>query len=498
MKIRSAVRFRWLVPLLLVALSAPGATHRLLILHTNDVHDHVRAGENGLGGLPYVAGCIAAERAGRDNVLVLDAGDVTEKGDLVAFRTHGVMTYEALRRIGYDGVALGNHDFDDLPPVRLREFEEALGQGLLCLNVLRPDGAARFTPSRLLERGGLKIGLIGLIVPRAPAQGGLDFAASGRALAAEAARLRAAGAQLLVAVCHESVPKCADWARAAPEVQVFVSGHSHQVLQTPVVVPETGAVIVQAGSYARWVGRLELEFDAAAGKVVRHEGRLVPMQHARVAADAAMLTWVQQRERELAPEAADLVFRNPAEIDGFAVARLAAEALRLAAGADVGFCHPYQIIRNILPAGPIDVNAVFKTGGHRAHDTIIVELTGAQIAAYADALENVQREPPEWAGFCRWRDATTAGGPSRTDLDAQRRYSVVMAKLEWETRYQRLAEKIRGRDPTHPLAAGDIPVVPSPTTFTKAVCDYITAIVTEGGTVQDRIAGLDRSRSTPP
>ncbi|HEY5553189.1 MAG TPA: metallophosphoesterase, partial [Opitutaceae bacterium] len=76
-------------------------TASLLILHTNDIHDHVRAGDGGLGGLPYVAGYIRQVRSERDDVLVLDAGDVAEKGDLVAHRTHSKMTYELLRRIGY-------------------------------------------------------------------------------------------------------------------------------------------------------------------------------------------------------------------------------------------------------------------------------------------------------------------------------------------------------------------------------------------------------------
>lgn len=487
-------RFVGLVLLLAASVAFCAEPVRLVLLHTNDLHDHVRVGENGRGGLPYVSGYVRQVRAAEPAVLLVDAGDVTEKGDLVAFRTHGLMTYEAMRRIGYDGVALGNHDFDDLPQARLREFEEALGQGILCLNVRTPDGSPLLTPSRLIERGGLTIGLVGLIVPRKPDQGGMDFAESGRALAAETARLRAAGAQLVVAVCHESAPRCADWSRLAPGVNVFVSGHSHQAIAEPVVVPETGALVVQAGSYARWVGRLDLEVDPAAGRVVRHTGRLVPLDHDRVPVDAAMRDWVRQRERELAPTAADLVFDNPAEIDGFAVGRLGAEALRLAAGAEVGFCHPYQVIRNVLPAGRVDVNAVFKTGGHRGHETVLVDLTGAQLAAYADALEIIQREPPEWAGFRRWRE----GGATHTDLVPDRTYRTIMAKLEWETRFLRLAAKVRERQPAHVLASDAWQVRPSAVTFTDAVCAHLRQVVASGATVQDHLVALARRRETAP
>ena len=471
-------------------------TARLLILHTNDLHDHVRAGANGVGGLPYVSGYVRQVRAERSDVLLLDGGDVAEKGDLVAFRTHSVMTYEAMRRIGYDGVTIGNHEFDEAGYAGLRKYESALGQRLLSINLVQKDGTPAFEPSRMVEVNGIKVGLIGLIVPRKPHEGGLDFVASGRALAEEAARLRVVGAHLVVAICHESAKQCAKWSKAAPDVNVFVSGHSHQPLAVPEVVPDTGAIIVQAGSYARWVGRLELEVDTTARKVVRHEGRLVPMRHAEIPVDAEMLAWVQAEERKLAPEAAEFVFDNPAEIDGFTVARLAAEALRGAAGADIGFCHPYQIIRDILPAGRVDVNAVFKTGGHRGHANMLVELTGAEVEAYMNALQFIQREPPEWAGFrARIEPAGTGGEYYRTDLEPTRRYRVVMAKLEWETRFSRLAENIRERDPSHPLAACRAEPTPATVTFTDALCDYLRRMVADGASAQQRADQLVGQRA---
>jgi 2',3'-cyclic-nucleotide 2'-phosphodiesterase (5'-nucleotidase family) len=486
--------------LLTTILAIPGwaANVRLLILHTNDLHDHVRAGPNGWGGLPYVSGYIRHVRAERPDVLVLDAGDVAEKGDLVAFRTHSVMTYEALRRIGYHGVTIGNHEHDEAGYDGLRRYEEALGQRLLCLNLLNEDGSTTFEPSRLVTVNGVKVGLVGLIVPRKG--NGLDFAESGAALARESERLRQQGATLIVAVCHERSSNCAAWSRAAPLVNVFVSGHSHEVLTEPVVVPETGALIVQAGSYARWVGRLELEIDPATQTVVRHEGSLVPMRHDQVPVDAEMLVWVQEQERLLAPEAAEFVIDNPAEIDGFAVARLAAAGLRRAAEADVAFCHPYQIIRNVLPAGAVDVNALFKTGGQRGYVNLLVELTGAEIEAYVNALQLIQREPPEWSGFRVTRETTPEGAVVyRSDLDLTRRYRVIMPSLEWETRFLRLADKARERDPQHPLALAAHAAQPirSSVTFTDALHAYIKGVLADGDTLAERAQLLVEQREAP-
>jgi 2',3'-cyclic-nucleotide 2'-phosphodiesterase (5'-nucleotidase family) len=69
-----------LLLMVLVAASAvSGQAARLLILHTNDLHDHVRAGEIRLGGLPYVSGYVKQVRARRSDVLLVDAGTWRKK-----------------------------------------------------------------------------------------------------------------------------------------------------------------------------------------------------------------------------------------------------------------------------------------------------------------------------------------------------------------------------------------------------------------------------------
>ncbi|MCP5530213.1 MAG: bifunctional metallophosphatase/5'-nucleotidase [Opitutaceae bacterium] len=485
---------RILTLLVLLSTGLSGAPVSLVILHTNDIHDHVRPGDRGRGGLPYVAGYVQAVRAVEPAVLLVDAGDVTEKGDLVAFRRHGRITYEMMRRMNYDAVTIGNHDFDDVTLADIKDFEKALGQPLLNLNIRRPDGSAQFQPSRMVERGGLRIGLIGLIVPRKADRGGLDAAASGRALSDEARWLRSLGAQLIVAVCHESVDDCAAWARLAPEVHVFVSGHSHEELSAPRVVPETGALIVQAGHYAEWVGRLEIDFDPQTGRIVRHQGRLVPMDHDAVTPDAAMLAWVREQERKFAPEANDLVFDNPAPMDGFSLARIAADGLRRLTGADVAFCHPYQIIRDELPAGPVDVNQVFKTGGQRGHDCISVELSGAEIERYINLLYTMQGEPPEWSGCRVAKEEDAAHVSYRTDLEPAHRYRVVMPKLEWETRYLKLARKAAKAFPDHATAAEAAIVMPVAAGYTEAVVASTRNTLQAGGTVQAMADAIARER----
>jgi len=458
-------------------------TTRLVILHTNDNHDHVRLGYDGVGGLPRVSGYIKQVRSEEPNVLVLDAGDDAEKGDLVAFKTHSLLTYELLRQIGYDGIAIGNHDFDPQLVAGIRRFEEVLGQPMLCLNIVKPDGTPEFTPSRIVTVGGLKVGLIGMIVPRKAEFGGLDFEASGRALDREAKRLRPQ-VDLLVAVCHEGVAGCAQWSQAAPDVQIFISGHTHVSLLQPRVVPETGALIVQAGSYARWVGRLNLEVDAAAKKIAHYDYQLVPMKEGTVPVDEEMLALVRQREQELCPEAREIVAHNAKPVTMVQTAWLSADALRRAAGTDLGFCHMGNVIRSELPAGDVDVNALYVAGGSRGDETLCVNLTGAQVQTYLEMLTGDQKwNQTTWSGMRVTRAGPDHSGPITTNLQSDHEYSVIMPTLEWTTRFTKMAKHAKQRDP-HGALAGALPkTTPSSAQLTEALRERAKQLTKQGETL---------------
>jgi 5'-nucleotidase len=458
--------------LLAVALASPAvaATGRVLILHTNDLHDHVRPGYDGQGGLPHVSGYVQQVRAERQDILLLDAGDVAEKGDLVAKKAGHFMTYQAMRRIGYDAITIGNHD-EDAGRDGLRLYEEAAGQSLLCLNLLAPDGTPDFTPSRMFNIDGLRVAVIGMIVPRE--EGSLDFEESGRALQREAERLDR-DAHLVVALCHLGVEDCVEGSRLAPAVDIFVSGHSHEVVPSPQFVPETGARIVQAGSYANFVGRLDVVVDFDSEDIVTADGELVPMRHDTVPADEVMLAWVRAKEQELCPQATEVVAQTREPV-GREIAWLAAEAMHQAAGTDVAFCHPGQIIRSALPAGAVDINAVYLTGGDRGDETVIAELTGAEIEAYLAELA-AREDQTAWSGFTLQREAGGTGEPSiKTNLARDRGHRVILPALEWRTRFLRSVDRVRERGDESPLLLRSFATTPSDVTYT----DALTALVRE-------------------
>lgn len=463
----------WLLGLALIQ-SVPGRTDTVVILHTNDIHAHLRADYDGSGGLSFVSGTIARQRSQRPDILVLDAGDVAEKGDLVAFATDCEIVYEAMGRIGYDAGAPGNHDHDFGLPQLKRFAELAAPMQMLCINLVDEAGAPAFAPSTVFDVDGVRVGVIGMIVPRKELC--LDDEETAAAMAREAERLEP-DVDLTVALCHDSVEACETLSRAAPLIDVFVSGHSHETLAQAVVVPETGARIVQAGCYAEYVGRIELTIDLDSGAIVAADSELITMDHNTTPCDIGMQEWVRQSELDLAPEAARLVGWTDREIGYRQMGDLGARAIQWKTGAEVAFCGPGQVIRATLPVGLIDLNAIFRTGGERGHHLVEAQLLGTEIEAYLQGLAISDWYQTSWSGFKASIEKTGDEVVIRTDLTGDQSYRVVLPQLEWTTRFLRLVDRARSNPEAWPL---DLPETapetwPVDTTFTEATADFLSS-----------------------
>lgn len=427
-----ALRF---ISFISVVLWAPVSAAPLTVLFTNDIHDHLLADYDGRGGMAYVSGYVRSVRKEAGEILLVDSGDVAEKGDLVARRSWSRLNFQAMARMGYDAWAPGNHDHD-LGMEALREFEVLSGADLLCINLLDAEGGPALRPSKVYEKQGVRIGVLGMIAPRS--EDCLDHDETARAMAEESRRLRPE-VDLIFALCHYASRDCADLARKAPEIDIFFSAHSHEILEQPVVVEETGALIVQAGSYAEFVGHLELRVDPETGEIEAFSHRLVPMDHHRVPADIPMLEWFRREEAARAPEANRWLGWSGRELHYGEVGVIAAAAIRRAAGAEIALHSSGQVIRSKLPAGALNYNAVYRTGGERGEVLLEVVLSGREIEAYLRGLLQSDWYLTQWSGFF----ATLGEGGIQTDLDPGRDYRVVLPQREWEKRFLPLFEKIK-------------------------------------------------------
>lgn len=414
-----------------------GDLRSLLILHTNDIHDHLRADYTGIGGLPFVSGYINKVRSQRGDILVLDAGDVAEKGELVARKTDSDFTFEMMRRVGYHAWAPGNHDHD-FGIEALHRFTALANMDIVCINLLKEDGTPEFSPSVTYTINGIKIGIIGAIAPRDAPHYNLEETAA--AMRDEAIRLRKE-VDLIIGLMHISSRDATTISRVATEIDIFVTGHSHEKIEQPIKVPETGALLVQTGDYARFVGQFDLKMNMKTGKIDSYSYQLVEMNHLSIQPDLEMIELVRLKELELAPESQKVVSWTPRSVSYAEVGLLAAEALRVGTGADVSFHKTRHIIRAGLPPGILDVNAFYRTGGERGEHLVMVELSGIEINHYIQALPMNRWLPTQWSGF----SGRFEGSEFVSDLNPEQMYRVVMPLREWDQRFTRIVDRVKSR-----------------------------------------------------
>ena len=275
----------------------------LTILHVNDVHSAaagvndrgpVYDDTNAVGGLARVTAFVADEKAKAKvqgkAVLALDAGDFWQGTHF--FRTGGMpWAREAMRRMPWDAVTLGNHEFD-LGCETLAQYVKALPFPVLAANLEKnpacPLSTTPLPATVVKDFGGVKVGIIGLVNDEgkdiSEACPNTDFANRTKALERAAAELEKAGVTHIIAVTHVGYEADQALARAVSAIDVIVGGHTHSVLGVhphsegpyPTVISHVDGsktLVVQAGRSTRYLGRLTVSFDDA-GRIVHFSGDL--------------------------------------------------------------------------------------------------------------------------------------------------------------------------------------------------------------------------------
>ena len=153
----------------LTALCAYNQQPKLVILHTNDTHSHFEpmrgGGDNGKGGVIERAAFVDSIRTayGKDRVLLLHAGDFSQ-GSPYFTELGGVLEMNTINDFAYDCVTLGNHEFDNDIEALTERVKMLKGTQVVCANLdLSPFELGEYVkPYAILQRAGMKIGVIGL------------------------------------------------------------------------------------------------------------------------------------------------------------------------------------------------------------------------------------------------------------------------------------------------------------------------------------------------
>ncbi len=241
----------------------------ITLLHTNDMHDRRTV-------FPWL------EARPRDGcTLLVDAGDAI-RGSNTVFHMHEPML-DLMSRAGYDAMTMGNREFHYLRGVFRRRFEQVRFP-FVCANVhdLRGKINHLWQPTLVKTIAGVRIGVVGLTpvqyLDGSPWQPLFGFRFT-RALDVLPGLVRELSAQVdvVILLSHQGFKADRAIAEKIPGLHVIVGGHSHHLLEQPVVV--NGVRIVQTGCYGRYVGRMRLRVGRD-GSVETPDYELVPMPDA--------------------------------------------------------------------------------------------------------------------------------------------------------------------------------------------------------------------------
>ena len=243
----------------------------IVILHTNDTHSHLESyNEPGLGNVGGVVRrhtFIQETRKQYPNTIVVDAGDFSQ-GTPYFNLFKGFPEIELMNKMGYDVVTLGNHEFDNgskalAKRLKLADFK------IVCANYkFKNKKLARLVkPYTIINMDGKKIGFFGLLLdmkrvlmpshyqevtfsdPIAAAQKMVDLLKN-----KEQCDLIICLSHLGIKPEHEGDITDKDIAENVPGIDVIIGGHSHLLLEYPVIVNDTK--ILQARKNGIYVGKL--------------------------------------------------------------------------------------------------------------------------------------------------------------------------------------------------------------------------------------------------
>lgn len=319
-------------------------TVRVTILHLNDTYQFTPADGGKRGGLARVLTIKKEVLKENPNTLVTLGGDTLSPS--VETRTYrGAQMIDAWNALGLDYSVFGNHEFD----IRTAELLERMKESKftwLGANVIDTKTGKTFggTPQFVIRSiGGVKIGLIGLLLPETKETSSMeaslsvtDYCETAKKLVPE---IRALGANVVVGLTHmfmhqdKKVAACADF-------DLILGGHEHTLLQSSA----GGTPIFKMTADAREVGRFDLHIDKKTGKLASMDWEIIPVTDE--IADAPEFAPVAAKYKDLLDKLAVKVGATSVELDALSlsvrtketnIGNFIADAYRNAVGADIGF-----------------------------------------------------------------------------------------------------------------------------------------------------------------
>lgn len=247
-----------------------------------------------MGGFDRIATVVKAIRAARPDSILLDGGD-TWQGSYTSLQTRGEDMVRAMNLLGSE--AMTAHWEFTFGTERVQELMEMMDQPLLGANIFDAEwDEPAFEPSKIFEKGGLRVGVVGQAFPYTPIANPnwmfpeYSFGIREERMQQVVDDLRAEGVDLVVCLSHNGFDVDHQMASRVKGIDVILSGHTHDAIPEPVVVGDT--IIIASGSHGKFVSRVDL--DVRDGKMMGFRHKLIPIFSDVIQPDPDMASLVEE------------------------------------------------------------------------------------------------------------------------------------------------------------------------------------------------------------
>lgn len=345
----------------------------ITILHWNDFHARnlpyaiTKKDSTGekkniyVGGTASLLGYVNKFRDSK--CLLLDGGDEYQ-GTPISSITKGFSQVQLLNLFKIDAFVLGNHDFDygmytlD-SALRLANYE------YLSANLYEKNKKQTFGKRYIIKKiNGVKIGIIGvspieigtLTLPKNISD--IQLLNTDSVITADANELKKQKCNLIILLSHNGEDVDKEFAeKHSRDINIIIGAHSH----TPIFKPEVvnGILICQAGSYGRWLGKLDLKINIKKDSIVYYFGKLIETDFDSTIYDKKAQEKVENMIASIEPEMKRPIGKVLADWKKSAIGQWEVDAIKDIVKTDLAFLNSGSIRKDML-AGDITIGDVWE------------------------------------------------------------------------------------------------------------------------------------------
>jgi sulfur-oxidizing protein SoxB len=371
-----------------------------------------------LGGLDRIATILDAIRAERgDRVVFLDGGD-TWQNSYTSLVTKGQDMVDCMKLLRPDAMT-GHWEFT-LGTERVKEIVDQLGFKFLAQNVRDTDwNEPAFEAMTMLERGGVKIAVIGQAFPYTPIANPRwmiptwSFGIREDELRANVEKARKDGAGLVVLLSHNGFDVDRKLASRVSGIDVILTGHTHDALPDVVEVGKT--LLIASGCHGKFVSRLDL--DVRDGEVKGYRYKLIPVFADAIAPEPQMAAAIRRirapHEKTLSETIgrADALLYRRGNFNG-TLDDVICEALLAERDAEIALSPGFRWGTSILPGQEITQEDIYNATAITYPATYRMTMTGARLKEILeDVADNLFNPDPYYQ---QGGDMVRVGGVSYT------------------------------------------------------------------------------------